>query len=63
MVRDISSMALLPLDNSEKNDYYRKLRVVNAQKDEINNIKTEMNGIKSDMVEIKDLMRQLLGKG
>ena len=63
LMRDTNSMALLPIDNTEKNDYYRKLKVVQAQKEEINSIKTEMTSIQSDMKEIKILMLQLLGKG
>jgi hypothetical protein len=62
MVRDINSMALLPSDNTEKNEYLAKLRVVKNQKDEINTIRSEIDSIKSDVNDIKNLMLQLLGK-
>ena len=62
-MRDTNSMALLPIDNTEKNEYQAKLRMVKVQKEEINKVKTEISGIKSDITEIKDLLQQLLGKG
>jgi hypothetical protein len=62
LIRDTNSMALMPADNSEKNEYLAKLRMVKIQKEEINTIKEEINGIKSDVIEIKDLLRQLASK-
>jgi hypothetical protein len=62
-VRDIESRALMPTDNTEKNEYYAKLRLVKMQKDEINKVKSEIDCIKSDMCEIKSLLQQLLIKG
>jgi hypothetical protein len=53
----------LPTDNTEKNEYYAKLRLVKMQKDEINKVKSEIDCIKSDMSEIKSLLQQLLIKG
>jgi hypothetical protein len=61
-VRDTNSMAILPTDNTEKNEYYNKLRVIKSQKEEINRLKTEINGIRSDVGEIKGLLQQLIGK-
>jgi hypothetical protein len=62
-VRDINSRALLPTDNTEKNEYYAKLKLVKIQKDEINKVKSELDCIKSDMCEIKSLLQKLLSKG
>jgi hypothetical protein len=62
-VRDINSRAILPTDNTEKNEYYAKLRLVKMQKDEINKVRSEIDCIKSDMCEIKSLLQQLLIKG
>lgn len=62
-VRDINSRAIMPADNTEKNEYYAKLRLVKMQKDEINKVKSEIDCIKTDMNEIKALLQQLLIKG
>jgi len=56
-------MAVLPTDNTEKNEYYAKLRVIKAQKEEINKVKAEITDIKNDVLEIKNLLQQLLVKG
>jgi DNA repair exonuclease SbcCD ATPase subunit len=61
-VRDVTSMAIMPVDNTEKNEYYAKLRVIKSQKEEINKIRSEIDGIKSDVSEIKGLLKQLIGK-
>ena len=61
-VRDVKSMAIMPVDNTEKNEYYSKLRAMKVQKEEINKIRSEIDGIKSDVSEIKDLLKQLIGK-
>ena len=62
-VRDIDSRAIMPVDNTEKNEYYAKLRLVKSQKEEINKVKSEIDCIKTDMNEIKSLLQQLLIKG
>jgi hypothetical protein len=62
-VRDTRSRALMSTDNTEKNEYYAKLRLAKMQKDEINKVKSEIDCIKSDMCEIKTLLQQLLIKG
>jgi DNA repair exonuclease SbcCD ATPase subunit len=62
LVRDVNSMAVMPADNTEKNEYYAKLRVIKSQKEEINKIRSEIDGIKSDVSEIKGLLKQLIGK-
>lgn len=62
-VRDTSSMALINKDNSARDEYLTKVRMVKYQKEEINKMKTEISSIKDDVFEIKDILRQLLGKG
>lgn len=61
-MRDTNSMALLPIDNTEKNEYQAKLRVIKVQKEEINKVKSEIDDIKADVSEIKSLLQQLIGK-
>ena len=60
MVRDTNSMALINTDNTEKNEYYSKVRMLQNQKSEINNVKAEIDNIKSDVSDIKQLLMKLL---
>lgn len=53
----------MPIDNTEKIEYYAKLKLVKNQKEEINKVKSEIDCIKTDMCEIKSLLQQLLSKG
>jgi archaellum component FlaC len=62
LMRDTESMALINMDNSEKNDYYSKLKLIQNQKEQINTIKQEINGVKDDISDIKHLLKQLLDK-
>jgi hypothetical protein len=62
-VRDTNTMALINTDNTARNEYYAKVRMLKTQKQEINTVKEEIAGIKNDMVEIKQLMLKLLEKG
>lgn len=62
-VRDTTSMALINRDNSARDEYLAKVRMMNHQKEEINKIKSEVSSIKEDVLEIKNILRQLLGKG
>jgi len=62
-VRDTNSMAIMPTDNLEKNEYMAKLRLVKSQKEEINTLKQEINSIREDVVDIKNLLRELIVKG
>jgi hypothetical protein len=62
-VRDTNSMAIMPIDNTEKNEYLAKVRAAISQKEEINKVKSELDGIKADVSEIKVLLQQLLIKG
>ena len=61
-IRDTGSMALINTDEVGKNDYLSKVRMMKAQKDEINTVKAEIADIKDDMQEIKQLMLKLLNK-
>lgn len=61
-VRDTESMALMNTDDTAKNEYLSKVRLLKTQKDEINTVKEEIASIKDDMCEIKQLMLQLLDK-
>jgi predicted RNase H-like nuclease (RuvC/YqgF family) len=56
-------MGLSNTNTAEKNEYYSKLRMVTAQKEEINKLKSDINNMKDDVYEIKDLLRQLIEKG
>jgi hypothetical protein len=56
-------MALINNDNSAREDYRMKVRMLTTQKEEINNIKSELSGVKEDMKEIKILLTKLIGKG
>jgi hypothetical protein len=62
-VRDIKSMALINKDSASRDEYYSKVRMMNVQKEEINNIKMEIASVKSDVNDIKELLKQLIGKG
>ena len=57
-VRDTNSMAIINTDNTAKNEYIAKVRLLNNQKTEINKVNQEINQIKSELSEIKDLMKQ-----
>ena len=62
-MRDTKSMALINMDETAKNEYRSKVKLLNTQKEEINKVRTEINDIKSDMCEIKLLLEKLLEKG
>jgi hypothetical protein len=62
LMRDTESMALINLDNTEKNEYYSKLKLLQNQKEQINTVKEEINGLKDEIGDIKQLLKQLLDK-
>jgi hypothetical protein len=62
-MRDTTNMALLPIDNTQKNDYMSKMALIKKQKDEINKVKEEIASIRVDVSDIKSLLQQLIGKG
>jgi hypothetical protein len=61
-VRDTNSTALINRDATGLEEYYKKRRMMAAQKDEINNLKKEHENIKMELYEIKQLMLKLLEK-
>jgi hypothetical protein len=62
-LRDTNSRALLNMDQTAKNDYLTKVKMLKTQKDEINTVKSEISAVKEDMLEIKQLLFKLLEKG
>lgn len=56
-------MALINKDNSARDEYYAKVKLLKTQKDEINIIKADISSLREDIGEIKDILRQLIGKG
>jgi hypothetical protein len=62
-VRDTNNMALMNTDETARNEYYSKVKMLKTQEDEINTVKAEISSIKGDMYEIKQLMLKLLDKG
>ena len=63
LYRDTETMALINKDVGARDEYLMKRKLLQTQKQEINNVKQEMESIKSDVLEIKEMMRQLLNKG
>jgi len=61
-VRDTNSMALINTDRKAINDYQEKMRMAQAQKEEINNIKSEIDDIRNDVQDIKMMLTKLLDK-
>jgi len=61
-VRDTASMVLNNINDSERQEYYNKVRILQNQKEEINKVKSEVKSIKEDISEIKQLLVTLLGK-
>lgn len=61
-VRDTNSRALINQDYTARDEYYAKVRMLSANKSEINKLNSEIDGLKSEITEIKDLLKQLLVK-
>lgn len=61
-VRDTNSRALINQDFSARDEYFAKVKMLNANKSEINKLNTDISSLKSELSEIKDLMKQLLSK-
>ena len=59
-VRDINTMALMPVDDTQKNDYYTKQRLLKVQREEINKVNEKVNTLAEDVLEIKNLLKQLI---
>lgn len=62
-IRDTDSMAIINTNDSMKNEYYNKVKLLTAQKQELNTVKFEIDNIKNDISEIKQLMLAILNKG
>ena len=62
-VRDTKSMALINKDNSARDEYYSKVKMLTVQKEEINNIRAEVSTVRNDIEEIKKMLTHLIVKG
>jgi len=61
-VRDTDSMAIMSLDNTEKIEYFNKVKLLQSQKKEINNVREEIDDLRNDLSDIKQMLIQLLDK-
>lgn len=61
-VRDTETMVLINKDTNGLEEYKMKRRMVEVQKQEINNVKSEVAEIRENMNEIKMLLVKLIGK-
>jgi hypothetical protein len=61
-IRDTESMALINTNQSEKDEYYNKVRALKRQKEELNEVKSEVIQIKEEITEIKSLLLKLIEK-
>jgi hypothetical protein len=62
-IRDINSMAIINVDNTQRDEYYAKQKILQNQKVELNTIRSEIDDIKCDVSDIKQLLLQLIEKG
>lgn len=60
LVRDVHSNALISCDPNGLQEYQRKRKIMELQKNEMNSIKNEIDELKTDMAEIKNLLVKLL---
>jgi predicted transcriptional regulator len=63
LVRDTRSGAIINQDKNGLDEYLNKRRVLESQKNEINNVKSEVKELREDITEIKSLLLKLLEKG
>lgn len=61
-VRDTNTRALINQDYGARDEYFAKVKMLNANKGEINKLNEEITELKSELSEIKELMKQLLLK-
>lgn len=61
-VRDTTTRALINQDYAARDEYFAKVKMMSANKQEINKLNNEVTELKSEMSEIKDLLKQLLLK-
>ena len=62
-VRDTDTMALINKDVAGRDEYILKRKLMETQKQELNNVKSELSEVKEDMKVIKDLLLKLMDKG
>ena len=60
LVRDMNSNALISYDQNGLNEYQKKRKLMEMQKNEMDSVKNEINDLKSDIGDIKRLLTQLL---
>lgn len=58
--RDTSSLALINTDNSAKEEYFLKKKILSSQKTEIERINNEIHELKTDITDIKTMLLQIL---
>ena len=63
LVRDTRNGAIINQDKNGLETYLNRRRVMEFQKEEINNVKSEIKELKEDLTEIKSLIIKLLEKG
>ena len=63
LVRDTRTGAIINQDKNGLDEYLNKRRVLESQKNEINNVKSEVKELREDITEIKSLLLKLLEKG
>ena len=63
LYRDTETMALINKDKNGLDDYLKKRKMMEAQKEEINNMKTDISSLKNDLKEIKEMLYTILEKG
>jgi hypothetical protein len=63
LYRDTETMALINKDKNGLDDYLKKRKMMEIQKEEINNMKSDINSLKNDTQEIKQMLCKLLEKG
>ena len=61
-VRDTESNAILNVDEHAKNEYFAKVRMIQAQKQEVNKLQSEIDSVKTELHDIKQLLLHLLDK-
>lgn len=63
LVRDTRSGAIINQDKDGLETYLNRRRIMESQKEEINNVKSEIKELREDLTDIKSLIIKLLEKG
>lgn len=61
-VRDTKTRALINTDYAARDEYFSKVKMLNANKNQINKLNDEVVELKTELSEIKDLLKQLILK-